>query len=422
MDIKSLSNNHRSNRFRIPIGNVFSWFYQPTRTIATSSLRSSNLRSHWSSPYIMNTNETLVQMNKKTNEITHSNKYESYSENDDSLVFLSLECQILFHNCYDQLRCHLHPTSYQKDNTCLVVLQDLIQLILQKCKDILIPSKTIDHIKLHLIQIQLTDISMKSKNKYIHWNHFLELINSGTCLRFGHNKHYLHECERLSIEEYQHALQSIDNFTISSESKISSNEKTIQYIEKASSKAYSSRFQDIQKNLEQLSFSASISPYVESSHKLVQEMELKANELDKSKILINLKSYRFYKLSSIDKEKIQEVFDGKDMNEEFIYAFATSMTRSKLLSLRPGRWLNDEIINFYYCMLQKRDYDLYTKDSNRLKSHYFSSFFMEKLLNTDHCYNYDYVKRWSKKFDIFSLHRIFIPINLNNTHWTLGKC
>jgi Ulp1 family protease len=34
-------------------------------------------------------------------------------------------------------------------------------------------------------------------------------------------------------------------------------------------------------------------------------------------------------------------------------------------------------------------------------------------------YNYGNVKRWSKKFDVFALDRVFMPVNLSNTHWTL---
>jgi sentrin-specific protease 1 len=29
------------------------------------------------------------------------------------------------------------------------------------------------------------------------------------------------------------------------------------------------------------------------------------------------------------------------------------------------------------------------------------------------------VKRWTKKIDIFALNKIFIPVNITNTHWGL---
>jgi Ulp1 family protease len=37
-------------------------------------------------------------------------------------------------------------------------------------------------------------------------------------------------------------------------------------------------------------------------------------------------------------------------------------------------------------------------------------------------YNFENVKKWGKKItgkDIFKLKNLFIPINTNNTHWTL---
>jgi sentrin-specific protease 1 len=34
-------------------------------------------------------------------------------------------------------------------------------------------------------------------------------------------------------------------------------------------------------------------------------------------------------------------------------------------------------------------------------------------------YDYPGVKRWTKKFDVFSYDKIFFPINIRNFHWTL---
>ena len=96
------------------------------------------------------------------------------------------------------------------------------------------------------------------------------------------------------------------------------------------------------------------------------------------------------------------------------------MTRRKFCCLRPNVWLNDEVINFYMNMLQDRDNSLCAKFPGRKKSHFFNSFFVHRLLKTDLEYNYDNVKRWSNHFDIFELDKIFIPINIDNMHWTLA--
>lgn len=69
-------------------------------------------------------------------------------------------------------------------------------------------------------------------------------------------------------------------------------------------------------------------------------------------------------------------------------------------------------------LLNDREAILCISENSRRISHYFNSFFVERLLNTDREYRYSNVKRWSKKFDIFELDKIFFPINTSNTHWS----
>ena len=64
--------------------------------------------------------------------------------------------------------------------------------------------------------------------------------------------------------------------------------------------------------------------------------------------------------------------------------FNIPITLEKLRCLAVPRWLNDEVINFYMCMLQERDINLCEQNSQRLKSHYFNTFFMDKLLGKYH--------------------------------------
>ena len=45
---------------------------------------------------------------------------------------------------------------------------------------------------------------------------------------------------------------------------------------------------------------------------------------------------------------------------------------------------------------------------------------MEKLLDAGAGYNYALVRRWTKKFDVFALERVFVPVNIGNTHWCLA--
>ena len=84
----------------------------------------------------------------------------------------------------------------------------------------------------------------------------------------------------------------------------------------------------------------------------------------------------------------------------------------------------DEIVNYFYLMLAKRDEKLCSK-TYKLRSHFFKSFFITNLLNegsatNDGEYEYQNVKHWSKKApgkDIFDLDKILLPINTGKMHW-----
>jgi sentrin-specific protease 1 len=78
-----------------------------------------------------------------------------------------------------------------------------------------------------------------------------------------------------------------------------------------------------------------------------------------------------------------KVLAGPQSREVVIDKFNIDMTRAKIACLRPRTWLNDEVINFYMCMLKERDAALCEKYPKRLHSHFFNSFFMHKLLQAD---------------------------------------
>ena len=54
-------------------------------------------------------------------------------------------------------------------------------------------------------------------------------------------------------------------------------------------------------------------------------------------------------------------------------------------------------------------------DTNLPRIHAFSTFFYPKVSKQGH----SSVKRWTRKFDLFSLDRILFPIHLG-VHWTLA--
>ncbi|CAK0889958.1 unnamed protein product [Prorocentrum cordatum] len=98
--------------------------------------------------------------------------------------------------------------------------------------------------------------------------------------------------------------------------------------------------------------------------------------------------------------------------------FKVDVTRRQLECLRPGEWLNDEVINFYFQLLQER-----AKVGDKLTCWMPNSFFWPNLSGKDNKnYSYAGVRRWTikQKVDIFSLQRVIFPMNICDTHWAMG--
>ncbi|KAF9581238.1 SUMO1 sentrin specific peptidase 1, partial [Lunasporangiospora selenospora] len=90
--------------------------------------------------------------------------------------------------------------------------------------------------------------------------------------------------------------------------------------------------------------------------------------------------------------------------------FNVVLMKKDIHTLRPGEWLNDEVINFFGHLIMAR-----SKESATLpKVHVFSTFFYKTLSEN----GYDKVRRWTKKVNIFALDYVLIPIHCSGNHWT----
>ena len=120
------------------------------------------------------------------------------------------------------------------------------------------------------------------------------------------------------------------------------------------------------------------------------------------------------------------------------------VTDADIGRLKPGTWLNDEIVNFYGQLILDRSQanprNKSMKNGARrekntiLDVHYFNSFFFEKL--SQEGYEKARLAKWTKKvkclllprervsyqlscqFDLFSKDAVILPINHGNSHWT----
>lgn len=85
--------------------------------------------------------------------------------------------------------------------------------------------------------------------------------------------------------------------------------------------------------------------------------------------------------------------------------------------LDEGEFLNDNLINFYMRYLQA---DLEQNRPDLMKRiHIFSTFFYEKLASQRGKINYEGVRSWTSRVDVFSLDYLIVPVN-ENAHWYLA--
>lgn len=146
----------------------------------------------------------------------------------------------------------------------------------------------------------------------------------------------------------------------------------------------------------------SIDPTIESAkvvmdqdNQLEEESAIEELELIEKKLI----AARFADLDSNELSRFIRVSsDYGNPDEVLIDKFNIRYCRVNIIRLQPKLWLNDESINFYMCMLQQRDNELCTAYPSRQPSHFFNSFFMERLLVSDKKYTYSNVQRWSKSF------------------------
>ena len=102
------------------------------------------------------------------------------------------------------------------------------------------------------------------------------------------------------------------------------------------------------------------------------------------------------------------------------------VSRRDIATLRPGEWLNDEVINFYMELLKQRaSADMSLGDGKRFpKCHIFRTMFYPKLMQNA-TFDYSRVRRWTmaKKMahgDVFGMDLVLVPIHCNGNHWTLA--
>lgn len=132
---------------------------------------------------------------------------------------------------------------------------------------------------------------------------------------------------------------------------------------------------------------------------------------------------RLTKLTEEERQLADECLYGAGRPDEVLASrFSVELTRGQMQCLLPRTWLNDEVINFYFKLLQERC----NKATQGPKCWFTNSFFWNKLsggpAKQNDEYNYKEVRRWTikAKVDIFALDFVIFPMNVGEMHWALG--
>jgi len=94
------------------------------------------------------------------------------------------------------------------------------------------------------------------------------------------------------------------------------------------------------------------------------------------------------------------------------------IVHSTIRRLLPYNWLDDEAINGQVTLMQARNDHTVAANPSAPKHYYFNSFFYTKLRHAGE-YSYHVVQRWSRSVDVLAMDKIFMPVNITQTHWIL---
>ena len=131
----------------------------------------------------------------------------------------------------------------------------------------------------------------------------------------------------------------------------------------------------------------------------------------------------------VDNELLLERIVVGDNNDILVREGNDSVRRGSLQTLDPGRWLNDEVVNYYlrHPLANRDDNQWLNTDEVTGQQAFYNSFFIQMLFDEKNAnlrvrnkYKYKKVAKWGRNFvpggDIFKLKRLFIPRNISNLH------
>jgi Ulp1 family protease len=145
-----------------------------------------------------------------------------------------------------------------------------------------------------------------------------------------------------------------------------------------------------------------------------------ADDVEKTIITANTTATR--RSTTKTNEKCKQLLHYEQLNRnnaQFPFRPKSIITLAQFKCLQPEKWLNDAVLNGYIELLQKRDNRLVSQNSNRQPTLFINSWLMAKA-NNQPGQNYQLIKRFTKKHDIFTKKAIPIVIHIPG-HWLLAS-
>jgi sentrin-specific protease 1 len=130
------------------------------------------------------------------------------------------------------------------------------------------------------------------------------------------------------------------------------------------------------------------------------------------------RAYTLPTLTAEEAEIVDEALGTGNPNEILADFQNIPISRRDMATLRPRQWLNDEVINYFFKLLEQREAS--AVEATWPRCHFHQTNFYTKLAETPAGYKYSEVARWTRKKDVFSKDLIIVPIHCNGNHWTLA--
>lgn len=127
--------------------------------------------------------------------------------------------------------------------------------------------------------------------------------------------------------------------------------------------------------------------------------------------------YYLTPLTLTQNQAIDDAMSGDDIDSLLADFKNVPVTTRSLHTLLPGKWLNDEVINFTIELFNERATKISSPTCYVMTTHFYN-----KLAGEDgNSFDYAQVKRWKKKQNLSEYDMIFVPIHSESEkHWTVA--